>query len=408
MVHIGIPSLRHLRQKSTLANENRTSFTHNEWKGIRTKFIGQTTAGGIAFMLWFLACCSYVYGTLYKSPARHANFHVLAVNYDSGIIGQAMEAAYQQLRGPSFISLDFHTPKEFPTEEDMFQSVWKGDYWAAILAPKGASERLEDAIQGGQAAITYNSVDALHYIWNQQYYTTFANSVVQAGLQQLVSATRVAYVKMNGTQAYPFVAKNDTAAVQAYLNPITAKATNIKEDTFGSVILFNTISVAMPILQQFFFLLVLNGVSQQHQLYKKMTVRSSLLIRRAAGILFTLGAALCQTAYFWAFREDWQVNGNQFVLTWMTFWVLMHIHYLILDSISTIAPLPVMPFVVLLWVFLNIASTLSPMELQAGFYHWGIALPSYNAYSVLVTIWTGGADNRLCDTCPGLPSSIQV
>ncbi|KAF2188246.1 hypothetical protein K469DRAFT_703741 [Zopfia rhizophila CBS 207.26] len=400
MVNIGIKSLRHLRQKPTLTNNNRVSFSNDQWKGIRTKFTVQTTAGGTAFMLWFLACCSYLYGTLFESRNRYHNMHVLAVDYDDGVIGKSMSSAYQQLEAPGFITLKFHSREEFPTEQDVYDSVYKGKYWGAIIATERASERLSTAIQGGQAAASYNTTNALHYIWNQQYYTTFASSVVLSGLQQMVTATRVAYTKINGTQAYPFVARNDSAAVQAFLNPVSAKVTNTKVAAHGSVILFNTVSMAMPVLQQFFFILVLNGASRQHQLYTKMTVRSSLLVRRAAGLLFTLGAALCQTGYFWAFREGWSESAGQFMLTWMTFWLLMHIHYLVLDSISSVAPLPVMPFVVLLWVFLNIASTLSPLELQPGFYRWGIALPSHNAYSVLVTIWTGGASNRLYRALP--------
>ncbi|KAF1846842.1 uncharacterized protein K460DRAFT_132011 [Cucurbitaria berberidis CBS 394.84] len=61
-----------------------------------------------------------------------------------------------------------------------------------------------------------------------------------------------------------------------------------------------------------------------------------------------------------------------------------------------------MPFVVLLWVMLNIASTLSPLEAQAGFYHWMVALPSHEAYSVLMTIWSAGAHNRLYRALPVL------
>jgi hypothetical protein len=61
-----------------------------------------------------------------------------------------------------------------------------------------------------------------------------------------------------------------------------------------------------------------------------------------------------------------------------------------------------MPFVILLWIMLNISSSISPLELQAGFYHWGIALPSHEAYSILVTIWTGGAHNRLYRALPVL------
>ncbi|KAF2031519.1 hypothetical protein EK21DRAFT_99679 [Setomelanomma holmii] len=337
------------------------------------KVILQITAGGIAFMLWFLVCLSYMYGTLYLSPSRHAAFHVLAVDYDGGV---------------------------YPSEEDVYRAVWRGDYRASIVATDGASTRLSAALQGGQAASTYSSSNALHYVWNQQYYTTFANAIVQGHMTQLIAATRLAYNKINGTQASHAVNTTDSAAVQAFLNPIQAGATNIHATTFGTSILMNTVSMAMPIMQQFFFLLVLNGVLGMHNLYKKMTVMSNLRFRRIAGSIFTFGAALCQAGYYWAFREKWDVNGNQFVLTWMIIWLLMHIHLLVLDSISTVAPLPVMPFVVLLWVLLNMASALSPLELQAGFFHWGIALPSHEAYSVMVAIWTGGAHNRLYRALP--------
>ena len=245
-------------------------------------------------------------------------------------------------------------------------------------------------------------------MWNEQYYTTYADSVVHAGLQQLVTGAGIAYAKLNGTKAFPFVAQRDPAAVQAFLNPINATPFNIKAVPQGVAVLLTTVSMAMPVLQQFFFLLVLNGVCREYQLYDKMTVRSSLVFRRTAGVLFTLGAALAQTGYFWAFREGWHVNGNQFVLSWLVLWLLMHIHLLILDAISVLAPLPVMPFVLIPWVFVNIAATLSPPEIQAGFYHWGIALPSHNAYSALVTIWSGGADNRLYRALPVLFAWLVV
>jgi hypothetical protein len=392
--------LRNFEGRPTLANENRTHFRDEKWTGIRKKVIIQIAAGGIAFILWFLACLSYLYGTIYLSPGRHAAFHILTVDYDGGAVGQALAIAYSQLQGPSFFTLDFHTPEQHPTEADIYQSVRSGDYWGSVIAKEGASERLSAALQGGEAAASYNPANALHYVWDQQYYTAFANSVVQSHMTQLVAATRLAYNKINGTQALRSVNQTDLAALQALLNPIQATVTNIHPTAFGSAMFFNTVSMAMPVLQQFFFLLVLNGVLGAHSLYKKMTVLSSMRLRRVAGIVFTFGAALCQTAYYWAFREDWDVNGNQFVLTWMTIWLPMHIHLLVLDSISTIAPLPVMPFVVLLWVLLNIASAATPLELQAGFYHWGIVLPGHEAYSVLVTIWTDGAHNRLYRALP--------
>jgi hypothetical protein len=386
--------------KVTLADENRAHFRDQQWKGIRIQVIRATAVGGIAFMLWFLACVSYMFGSVYMSPSRQSVFKVLAVNYDGGVIGQSVEVAYQQLRGPEFFTLEYHTAEEYRTMEDMYEAVWKGDYWAAVSVSENASSRLAAALQGGDAASSYNASDAMHYVWNQQYYTTFANSVIQSHMIQLIAATRLAYNKMNGALASSSLNITSPAAVIALLNPIQATSTNIMAATFGTTILLNTVSMVMPILQQFFFLLVLNGVLAAHQVYKKMTVRSSLVFRRVAGILFTFGAALCQTGYFWAFRDDWAVKGNQFVLTWLTLWLLMHIHLLMLDSVSTLAPMPAMPFVVILWVLINVSSTVSPLEAQPGFYHWGVALPSHEAYSILVTIWTGGAHNRLYRALP--------
>ena len=353
-------------------------------------------------MLWFLACCSYMFGTLFHSTLRHNHLHVLAVDYDGGDVGQAMSAAYAQLKGPGFFNLVLKTPQEYPTQEDMYHAVWEGKYWASIAANPGASQRLAAAIQGNHSEGAYNPADAFHYVWNQQRYPAFSNSAIGSSMQQLITLIGITWDKRNGTQAAQLLDRTDPTAIQALLNPISATETNIKSAPFGSVILLNTVSMAMPVLQQFFFLLVLNGVVGSHNLYTKMTVFSSLLFRRIAGLIFTFGAALCQAGYFWAFREEWNVNGNQFVLTWMTLWLLMHVHLLVLDTISTVAPFQMMPFVVLLWVFLNLASSLSPLELQDPFYHWAVALPGYNAYTIFITIWTGGSTNRLYRNLPVL------
>lgn len=400
MVGLGTHPIRKLKEKPSLSRDNRTSFANEYWKGIRVKFAIQAAAGGLAFMLLFLACLSYLYGSLYKSHDKYHNLHVLAVDYDSGVIGQALSVAYEQLKGPGFPTLYFHLPEDFPTQSDVYRSVRDGHYWGAIYSTKGASARLTAAIQDDRTANVYDASNALHWVWNQQYYSTFAQGAIQANMQQLVGAVRVAYTKLNGTGAFPYVAQSSPAAVQAFLNPIAATVENVKADPQGSIVFFGTVSMAMPVLQQFFFLLALNGVCRQHQIYSKMTIRSSIMVRRVCGLLYSLGAALVQTVYYWAFGDGWDVNANQFVLTWMALWLLMNIHFLFLDAISAISPLPAMPFVVLIWVFLNISTTIGPLEIQPGFYHWGICLPAHNAYSVLVTIWSGGGDNRLYRALP--------
>jgi hypothetical protein len=395
------------RTPTTLASQYRSRFFDQEWQGIRKKVLIQITIGGLAFLLWFLICLCYVYGSLYQNNGRHHNLHILAVDYDGGAIGQALQAAYSQLKGKDFITLEFHPPNDYPTESDVYQAVWHGHYWGSIAVAANASERLSAALQGGEAATSYQPTSALYYVWNEQLYPAYADSVVNAQLSRLVAGTRLAYYKkMDGAEVSRIVTNNgeDPAALEVLLDPIQAVVANVHPASFGTANLMNTVSMVMPVLMAFFFIMVLNGVLGAHNLYLKMAVFSSMRLRRIMAIVYTCFAGLIQTSYFWAFREDWGVGFTEFILTWLVFWFVVHTHLVILETIVTLVPLPVMPFVVLSWILMNVASTISPLELQPGFYHWGIALPAHNSYSVLVTIWTKGAHNKLYRALPILCS----
>ncbi len=118
-------------------------------------------------------------------------------------------------------------------------------------------------------------------------------------------------------------------------------------------------------------------------LYSKLPVYISGVVRAGLGVAFDLVAALCMTGYIWAFRESWSVTANQFVLTWMLLWFLMHIHFLIVDAATAFLPLPALPFFLLTWIIINITSSISPFPVNPSFYRWGYALPANEAYTVL-------------------------
>jgi hypothetical protein len=197
------------RTPTTLASQYRSRFFDQEWQGIRKKVLIQITIGGLAFLLWFLICLCYVYGSLYQNNGRHHNLHILAVDYDGGAIGQALQAAYSQLKGKDFITLEFHPPNDYPTESDVYQAVWHGHYWGSIAVAANASERLSAALQGGEAATSYQPTSALYYVWNEQLYPAYADSVVNAQLSRLVAGTRLAYYKkMDGAEVSRIVTNN--------------------------------------------------------------------------------------------------------------------------------------------------------------------------------------------------------
>ena len=163
----------------------------------------------------------------------------------------------------------------------------------------------------------------------------------------------------------------------------------------------NTISIVFPIIMQFFFLMGVNGITSMFQVYSHLPVLNNGIIRLTLATTYTLIGALCTTAYIWAFSETWGLTTPQFFLTWLTFWLYMHINFLVMDSCATaFVPLSFMSFFALTWVVLNVTSTIVPFELSPAFFRWGYALPAHETYQILVQIWSRGGYHRLFRALP--------
>ena len=372
------------------------------WQGRKRKFFLIIFILGALLQLLFLGNMSYLYGSIWKNTTRYHKFQILFVDYDQGVIGNAVWEAFQKLKAPSFPTLVRGNASQYPSIDNLVRDVKDTTHWAAFAANHGASERLASALQGGEAAHNYDPTNALTYVWNEVRYPPFSDEALMANLELLVGATRLAYNALNGTGALASMNREDPESLQVFLNPIMSTAINIMPTTQGTKLFYNTVSMVMPILQQFFFLLILNGISQQLQLYSRLPQYISGLVRAGLSVVFDLVAALCMTGYIWGFRESWSVTGDQFVLTWMVLWLLMHIHFLIIDAATAFLPLPALPFFLLTYIILNITSSISPFEINPGFYRWGYALPANEAYTVLTDIWSGGNVPRLYRALPVL------
>ena len=364
------------------------------------KFLAGAAVAAVSVLLLLLLNLAYLYGSMYHQTERAAAFHILLVDFDGGVVGRSLSSAYLHLKSPSFPTLFTRPSSQYPSSDSIIQAVRNRDYWAAIFTSQGASQRLSAALQGGSAATTYNPTDALTYVWNGVRYPIAAESVIENSFALLVDATRLAYNSINGTQALATLAQNDTAAVQVYLDPINASPININSMPQPTRVLYNTISMAMPVLQQFFFILALNGMSARFRLYDNLSPKTSGALRGVISAVYTFVGAVCMTGYIWAFRENWPVHGYQFVETWMLLWLLMHIYFCLIDAAAGVLPPPAMPFFILTWIFLNISSTINPFEITPGFYRWGYALPAYSTYEILTYIWSGGPAPKLHRALP--------
>ncbi|ANB15986.1 hypothetical protein AWJ20_3635 [Sugiyamaella lignohabitans] len=332
---------------------------------------------------------------------RIHNFKILAVNLDDGVVAQSMEAAYQQLKSPGFPTLYFFNSTTFNSPAEIDQEVVNGNYWAAIYTNANISNQLTDAISsGGSVARSYNSSKAITYTWNEVRYPAFSDQIINSNLNILISATRLVFNQIYGPTAAKTIKQGDNDALQVFLNPIGSTVNNFQSTTQGPRLFFNTVSVAMMILQQFFLVLGPNMMLMAMGVYKQYSWQRTLLIRMVFAALSSFFNGLIVSGYYWAFRESWAVNGNQFVLTWMTVWLVTAIYHLFLYGTTCLVPLPAMPLILITFVFLNITSTVSPFDANPGFYRVGYATPAYQAYATLVDIWSGGRVNALYRSLP--------
>ncbi|KAI9372363.1 hypothetical protein BJX61DRAFT_451920 [Aspergillus egyptiacus] len=362
-------------------------------------FLIPVTAIGILLQLLILANMSYLYGSAYRNAYRYSTMKVLYVDYDEAAVGQSVNLAYEQMKGPRLPTLQQRSPQEYPTERDVEQAVCKEGYWGAIYASRNASVRLAAALSSPQTAQAYDNSQALAYIWSGSRYPSYAQAV-SAALGQLTQAAVTIYKQTNLTSSLPTLDLSNQYIAQTALDPITPRSIDLHPMNQGSRFYYNTVSMVMPVLIQFFFILALNGISMAKNIFGSLPFTQHTLLRFALSLIHTFIAALVMTGYIWAFREDWPVSAAQFALSWMAIWLTMQVHFLFIHFVLCLIPMPAAPFFVLIWVILNVSSTLAPFELSPGFYRWGYALPAHSLYDILLDIWTSGCNPHLYRSLP--------
>ncbi|KPM41499.1 hypothetical protein AK830_g5105 [Neonectria ditissima] len=349
---------------------------------------------GVIILIMFLVIMSHFFGTAFRQSSRVHALKILAIDYDGGEIGEAVARAYTELQSGSFPAVEFRSAADFPDDASVRRAVCRGHYWAGIYTHSNASNRLAAALDGGDAASSYDSTNAATYIYNQARYPTVADGQIRSGIEELFGAARNSYYQSSlGKNAFASINPIDEAAIAAYLDPFSATSDLIMPTTQGSRVYYNTAFMVVPILAQFFLVLAINGISSQHQVFTHASIRDVWLIRFAIGKIYSFVGALVTAGYLWAFREDWNVGGREFVLTWMVMWLHTEVNWVLMESlIASYIPLQFISLFVVSWVMVNVASSIFAFELSPGWYRVGYALPAHETYDMLVYVWSGCAN----------------
>ncbi|CAK7241320.1 MAG: hypothetical protein STHCBS139747_002781 [Sporothrix thermara] len=362
------------------------------WQGKRKGFIMPMVMMGVVILLVFMMIMSNFFGSAFQQDSRVKAINILAVDYDGGVIGTSFASAYDELKADSFPTIEFRSASEFPDADSIRNAVCRGDYWAGTYVPPNASKKLSDALKGGDAAANYSLSSAFTYIYNDIRYPTVAEGFLTPNLQSWIGAARAAYYQTSGSTALSEINQTDAASLAAYLDPITYNADLIQTTTQGSRVYYNTAYMVPPCLAPFFLIMALNGISLAKDVFTHLSIRDVWLLRFTIGKCYTFVGSLAFAGYLWAFRENWDVDGRKFVLTWMVMWLDLEVNWVIMESlIASYIPLAFVAVFVVSWVMVNVASAVFPFVLSAGWFRWGYMLPAHETYVTLIYVWSGCA-----------------
>lgn len=383
------------------ALDNRLPYSHPSRKATRTKFFKAATLNFAILQLTFFALFCYLFGSLYQQGPRTHHMKIVWVDYDGGVIGQAVRNGDISLQAPTFPTLVEESASTYPTPNSLYEAVCNADYWGALYTVSGSSTALGLTIAGSNTT-AYNQSNVLFYIWNEARYPTVVDAAVSGSLNTLSNTARVAYIRLNGTGALSTLPSDNEAALDAFTNPWILTSINIKPTQQGSRAVYNTIVIVLILMQDFFYLANINGLYAQFKIYTRAGPATIILIRELISCIYTMVGAMLVSAAIWAFKADWPVSGTQFALTWLTMWIFAHVNFLMLDVFTIWIPPVYVSLALVIWVIINVTSIIIPFDLSSPFYRWGYALPAHAAYEVLTDVWSGGCNPHLYFALPVL------
>ncbi|KAL2127182.1 hypothetical protein VTI74DRAFT_11197 [Chaetomium olivicolor] len=287
----------------------------------QTKLGVITIITALIVLIVFVGNMVYLFGSTFQQSQRNHRFTIAAVNYDSSdsIVWNSFFRADDLLCADSFASVVFLDTSTYPDPEQLVGAVREQEFWGAIYVNPGASSRLA-------AAVT---------------------------------------------------------AVAAYATPFNATEINVAPAPQASKNFYNTVIMAIGIVQQNVFFIAYTGISKASGLFTR-PFKTSGTWALLVGVIYTFFGSLVT-----------------FALTWMVLWLGQHTYYQLLDGTLGLLPIQVFSFILVTFLFINITATIFPLESSPGFYRWGHALPAYQVLQVLLNVWPRGS-HKLYEALPVL------
>ncbi|GAA6033668.1 hypothetical protein JCM8097_004374 [Rhodosporidiobolus ruineniae] len=350
---------------------------------------------GTILLFFFFLNALWLWGSFYQLPRKVHNLDIAIVDFDGGSIGSALTTAAQAFDGPSNVP-NFHIISGGSTSvADIIGKVKNGEYWAAIYANTGASDRFTSAIASESAASGYNASQALTYTGLEVRYNTVWQKYVYPSVLNVLDNTKTTFA---GSAVAPLLSSSTSygsKAAAVLANPISATYVNQTPFAFGTRSLLNTAGFIFPILLIAFFLSAANTTFHALGYFQNLSYRSHLRTKVLLGLLWPFLASLVTACWYLMFDEDYVIGAKYFFALWALLWVYCIIYFNLLDALYALSPASAIPLIVFTLLVLSVSSTSHPLELQPAFFKLQYAFPSHATWDIMITIFGHGAVRTL-------------
>ena len=275
-----------------------------------------------------------------------------------------------------------------------------------------ATNEFDDAVNRGDAS--YDPTSPIDRIYDSVRWPTVAQGFVNPSLEAAVQAADQIF---SSSHILPMLTNSTTSGrippdgIRLMLQGIQARTTDMHPFTPGIRFYLNTVGMVFPAIISFFFSLAIRGSPAR---FGPSSTRINYLYRMTCGLTMSCLAGISYGLWYEAFHETFTISGGQYCLIWVTVWLYSFVSYVVYDTLTGFTafmpwPPPMfMPPYVLLYIIINVSSTVFPIEIKPQFYRLDYIWPAHNCYELIISIITHGGSGRVYRNVPILFGWIVI
>ncbi|KAI5292730.1 hypothetical protein KEM52_006113 [Ascosphaera acerosa] len=340
-------------------------------------------------VVWIPAC--WILGSTYKQKDHVSNLRVVVADLDQSDIGSSVYSACKSISGRSN-KPTFELRSDISSFDQAYEEVYSGRYWGGVVIQPGATDRFVDAFRSGNRS--YDPTAAVSVIFNSARWPATTSAYISPVLLSTITASQEDFRETRGQELLADAAAEaitpDMYAV--VFSPYAAAKVDIQPFELGARYFLGTAAFVFPIILTFFISLAMRGAYEE---YGYLSKTHGLLYRTAMSASLTLIGGLCYAAWLHVFHEESSLSRRTFAFVWLVLWQYGFACFWFFDIVATGIPVALIPPITLTFVVMQVTAAAFPHDVKHAFYRVEYAMPSFNAFELLVTVLTDGSTNHV-------------